>query len=86
MKAAQITFIILDILTCIGLIVTVMMQDSKSKGLGVLSGDSSSGMDTFYGKTKGRTKEGILKTLTTVFAIAFAVFTIVLYLLTGRGA
>lgn len=86
MKAAQITFAILDILTCIGLIVTVMMQESKSKGLGVLSGDTGGGMDTFYGKTKGRTKEGILKTLTTVFAIAFAVFTLVLYLLTGRGA
>ncbi|HZK29108.1 MAG TPA: preprotein translocase subunit SecG [Clostridia bacterium] len=84
MRAARIVFIILDILTCIGLIVTVMMQDSKSKGLGVLSGDSSS-MDTFYGKTKGRTKEGILRTLTTIFAIAFAVITIVLYLLTGRG-
>ena len=85
MKAAQIIFIILDILACIGLIVTVMMQESKSKGLGVLSGDSGSS-DTFYGKTKGRTKEGILKKLTTGFAIALAVFTLVLYLLTGRGA
>ncbi|MFA5586678.1 MAG: preprotein translocase subunit SecG [Saccharofermentanales bacterium] len=85
MNAAQIIFIILDILACVGLIVTVMMQESKSKGLGVLSGDSGS-VDTFYGKTKGRTKEGVLKTLTTIFAIAFAVFTLVLYLLTGRGA
>ncbi|NLA71629.1 MAG: preprotein translocase subunit SecG [Clostridiaceae bacterium] len=87
MRTARIIFIILDIVTCIALIVTVMLQDSKSKGLGVLSGDSSGGgLDTFYGKTKGRTKEGILKTMTTVLAIAFAVFTIVLYLLTGRGA
>ncbi len=85
MRAAQITFAILDILTCIGLIVTVMLQESKSKGLGVLSGDSG-GADTFYGKTKGRTKEGILKTLTTVFAVSFGVITLVLYLLTGRGA
>ena len=85
MKAAQITFAILDILTCIGLIVTVMLQESKSKGLGVLSGDTGGG-DTFYGKTKGRSKEAILKKLPTAFAIAFAVFTLVLYLLTGRGA
>ena len=84
MKAAQITFIILDIVTCIGLIVTVMMQESQCKGLGVLSGDT--GGDSFYGKTKGRSKEAILKKLTTAFAIAFAVFTLVLYLLTGRGA
>ncbi|MGI6157421.1 MAG: preprotein translocase subunit SecG [Saccharofermentanales bacterium] len=83
MKAAQIIFIILDLIACIGLVTTVMMQDSKSQGLGVLSGDSSA--DTFYGRTKGRTKEGILKRLTTGFAIAFAVFSVVLYLLTGRG-
>ncbi len=85
MKAAQIIFIILDVLACIGLIVTVMLQESKSKGLGVLSGDSGS-VDTFYSKAKGRTREGVLKKLTTGFAIAFAVFTLVLYLLTGRGA
>ncbi|NLB50697.1 MAG: preprotein translocase subunit SecG [Clostridiaceae bacterium] len=85
MKAAQIIFIVLDLLACLGLIVTVMMQESKSKGLGVLSGDSGA-TDTFYGKARGRTKEGVLKKLTTGFAIAFAVFTLVLYLLTGRGA
>lgn len=86
MKAAQIIFAILDIIACIGLIVTVMLQDSKSKGLGVLSGDSGGGAaDTFYGKSRGRSKQALLRMLTSIFAISFAVFTMVLYLLTGRG-
>ncbi len=83
MKAAQIIFIVLDIIACIGLIVTVMLQESKSKGLGVLAGDSSS--DSFYGKSRGRSKEAVLRMLTSIFAVSFAVITMVLYLLTGRG-
>ena len=83
MKVAQIIFIILDIIACIGLIVTVMLQESKSKGLGVLAGES--GSDSFYGKSRGRSKEAVLRMLTTIFAVSYAVITMVLYLLTGRG-
>ena len=83
MKVAQIIFIVLDIIACIGLIVTVMLQESKSKGLGVLAGES--GSDTFYGKSKGRSKEAVLRLLKSIFAGSFAVITMVLYLLTGRG-
>ncbi len=83
MKVAQIIFIVLDIIACIGLIVTVMLQDSKSKGLGVLAGES--GSDSFYGKSRGRSKDAKLRMLTSIFAVSFAVITMVLYLLTGRG-
>lgn len=82
MKAAQIIIGVLDILVSIALIVLVLLQDSKSKGLGSLAGGAS---DTFFSKTKGRTREAMLKKLTSVMAIAFAILTMVLYLLTGRG-
>jgi len=62
-----------------------MLQDSKSKGLGVLAGESGGAADTFYGKSRGRSKQAVLRMLTSAFAVAFAVFTMVLYLLTGRG-
>ena len=86
MIVAQYIFIVLDLIACIGLIITVMLQESSaSGGLDALGGQSSA--DTFYGSQgKRRSKEGLLKKLTTVFAISFAVFTIILYVLTGRGA
>ena len=59
------------------LIVAVLLQESKKKGLsGAISGGSS---DTFYGKSKTQTKEKILSKLTLIVAIAFTVITIVLY-------
>ena len=83
MKVAQIIFIVLDSIACIGLVVTVMLQEIKAKGLSVSAGES--GSDTFYGKSKGRSKEAVLRMLTSIFAGSFAVITMVLYLLTGRG-
>ncbi len=82
METATIIIAIVDILLCLGLIFLVIFQEGNSKGLGAIGG----GADTFFGKTKARTLDSMLKKLTTVVAIAFAGFTIALYLLTGRGA
>ncbi|HHU04426.1 MAG TPA: preprotein translocase subunit SecG [Fastidiosipila sp.] len=82
MDTLQVVLGIIYVIVCIGLILTVFLQESKSKGLGALTGDSS---DTFYGKTKKRTKDAVLARLSVVFAISFAILSMVLYLLTGRG-
>jgi preprotein translocase subunit SecG len=82
MSVLAIIVAILDILVCLGLIFLVVMQESESKGLGVLGG----GADTFFGKQKGRGIDAKLKQLTSYLAIAFAVLTVILYLLTGRGS
>ncbi len=82
MNTLTIIIAVFDVVACIALIALVILQEGDSKGLGAIGG----GSDTFYGKAKGRTKEAMLKKLTTVTAILFAVLTVVLYLLAGRGA
>ncbi|HHU07059.1 MAG TPA: preprotein translocase subunit SecG [Clostridiaceae bacterium] len=82
MNTLTIIVAILDVIVCITLVALVIMQEGDSKGMGAISG----GSDTFYGKTKGRSKEAMLKKLTSVTAILFAVLTVILYLLAGRGA
>ena len=81
MNTLMIVLAIIDILVCIGLILLVVFQEGHSRGLGAIGG----GAETFFGKSKGRTMDAMLKKLTTVAAVVFAVLTIVLYLMTGRG-
>jgi preprotein translocase subunit SecG len=81
MSALTIIIAVIDILVCIGLVFMVVFQEGNSKGLGVIGG----GAETFFGKSKGRSIDALLKKLTSVAAVAFAVLTVVLYLLTGRG-
>ncbi|HAL74888.1 MAG TPA: preprotein translocase subunit SecG [Clostridiales bacterium] len=81
MQAAAIVIAIIDILISIALILLVIFQEGHSKGLGIIGG----GAETFFGKSKGRSIDAKLKRFTTIVAIVFAVLTIVLYLLTGRG-
>lgn len=50
------------------LMTVVMMQPSKTQGLGLMTGTT----DTFYTKNKGRTREAMLSRLTITFAILFA--------------
>ena len=47
---------ILMVLAALVLIVTVLMQDSESDGMSALTG----GSDTFFGKNKNNTLEGVL--------------------------
>lgn len=81
MNAFHIIIAVIDILVCIGLVVLVIFQEGNAKGLGIIGG----GADTFFGKSKGRSIDRVLKKLTTVAAVVFAALTILLYLLTGRG-
>ena len=60
----------------ISLIITVviLMQEGKSAGLGAISGAA----DTYWGKNKGRSMEGILVKFTTALVILFIVLSAVL--------
>lgn len=81
MDILEIILAIVDILVCIGLVMLVVFQEGNSQGLGAIGG----GAETFFGKSKGRSIDALLKKLTSVVAGVFAILTIVLYLLTSRG-
>ena len=60
----------------ISLIITVviLMQEGKSAGLGAISAAA----DTYWGKNKGRSMEGILVKITRVCVMLFLVLAVVL--------
>lgn len=64
------------ILICIALTVLVLMQEGKSAGLGSISGAA----ETYWGKNKGRSMEGLLVKLTKVLAVLFMVIAAILNL------
>ena len=65
---------VLLLICCLGLILLVMMQESKQGGLGSTFGDSSS--ESYLGKNSGRTLEAMLAKITKYCAIVFFVLTI----------
>ena len=67
-----IVFIILSIV----ITVIILMQEGKSAGLGAIAGAA----DTYWGKNKGRSMEGMLVKLTSIFVLMFLVIEMVLNL------
>ncbi len=67
---------VLFILDCIALVIVVLMQEGKAAGLGAISGAA----ETYWGKNKGRSMEGMLVKLTKVLAVAFILLAVVLNL------
>ena len=62
------------VLICIALTVIILMQEGKSAGLGALAGSS----DSYWGKNKGRSMEGVLVKVTKVLVVLFIVISCVL--------
>lgn len=60
---------IVFILICIALTVIILMQEGKSAGLGAISGAA----DTYWGKNKGRSMEGMLVKVTKALVVLFIV-------------
>ena len=65
---------VIFIIISIALTVIILMQECKSAGLGAISGAA----DTYWGKNKGRSMEGMLIRLTRIFVILFIVIAAVL--------
>ena len=62
----------------VALVALVMFQESKDTKL---SSSIAGGSDTFFGKSKGASKDKILSFATAAVAIVFAAIVIVMYLL-----
>ena len=73
MSVIEIILNILMVIAAIVMIVTVLMQDTESDGMGALTG----GSETFFGKNKANTLEGKLALATKVSSIVFVVLAIV---------
>ena len=74
MEALRVVINIIFILVCVALTVLVLMQEGKSAGLGSISGAA----ETYWGKNKGRSMEGILVKFTTALVILYIIFSAVL--------
>ena len=74
MEILKTVLLILFAIDCIALTVIVLMQEGKSAGLGAISGAA----DTYWGKNKGRSMEGMLVKVTRVLVILFLLISIVL--------
>ncbi|MNE77644.1 preprotein translocase subunit SecG [compost metagenome] len=62
----------------LAIIITILLQPSKSDGLsGLIQGRS----ETFFSKNKGRTREAMLARITIISMVLFAVNTIILNLI-----
>lgn len=76
MAVLKMIITIVFIIVCVALVVTVLMQEGKSAGLGSISGAA----ETYWGKNKGRSMEGFLVKITKVLAVLFMVLAAVLNL------
>ena len=76
MEALRVIISIIFIIVCIGLTVLVLMQEGRSAGLGSISGAA----ETYWGKNKGRSMEGMLVKITKILAVLFIVLAVILNL------
>ena len=66
---------VIFILVCLALVVLVLLQEGKNQGLGAIQGTVE---NTYWGKNRGRSREGVLKTITVVLSVLFIVLSILL--------
>lgn len=74
MAVLRIVVQIIFILVSLALLVVVLLQEGKSAGLGAISGAAES----YWGKAKGRSMEGMLVKVTRGLAITFILLAAVL--------
>ncbi len=74
MEVFRIILTVVFIIICVALTVLVLMQEGKSAGLGDIGGMA----DTYWGKNKGRSMEGLLVKLTRCLAVGFLVLAAIL--------
>lgn len=73
----NIVLAILLFISAIFLVVAVLLQSGKSKGVsGAITGGSS---ETYFGRNKGKSKDKKLSLLTTIVAIVFVVLALVAF-------
>lgn len=78
MNALNIIFQILLLVAGIFLVIAVLLQRAKTKGL---SGAIAGGVDTFFGKEQGPKVDRLLNRLTVIVAIVFVLFVVIVYVI-----
>ena len=76
MAILKIVLTVIFILISVALTVIILMQEGKSAGLGAIAGAA----DTYWGKNKGRSMEGMLVKITRILVVACIVLAAVLNL------
>ena len=74
MDILKIVLTVVLIIISLILTVVILMQEGKSAGLGAIAGAA----DTYWGKNKGRSMEGMLVKITRICVILFFLIAIVL--------
>ena len=74
MSGIRIALSILVIIVSIVLTTVILMQEGKSQGLGALQGTQ----DTYWGKNKGRSAEGLLIKFTIGLVVVFFLLAIIM--------
>ncbi|MCB6366131.1 preprotein translocase subunit SecG [Intestinibacillus massiliensis] len=72
---------VIEVLACLFLIVTILLQHGKAQGLGTIAG----GAETFFSSNKARGMDAILSKITTVVAFLFVALAVVLNLIPNAG-
>ncbi len=78
MNPLHIVLSVIEVLACLFLIATILLQEGVSQGL---SGTISGGADTFFGTNKGHGMQAVLARITTGVGVLFVVLAVVLNLL-----
>ena len=76
MEVLKIVLTVVYIIVSLALVILVLMQEGKSAGLGSISGAA----ETYWGKNKGRSMEGMLDKATKILIAAFILLAAVLNL------
>ena len=66
---------VIFILICVALVILVLSQEGKNQGLGAIQGTIE---NTYWGKNRGRSREGVLKKATVALSVLFILLAIVL--------
>ena len=75
MNTISIVIGVIFMLICAAVVVLVLAQEGKSQGLGSLQGTVE---NTYWGKNKGRSREGMLKKITILLTTLYVILAIVL--------
>ena len=75
-SALRIVLTIVFVVISIALSALVLLQEGKTQGLGAISGAA----ETYWGKNKGRSMEGVLVKITRVLAVLFILLAVALNL------
>lgn len=74
----QLALTIVFLLIAVVMTIIILFQEGKSNGLSTSIGGGSS--ETYWSKNKGRSKESLLVTITTILTILFFVLSLILSL------